>query len=116
MRIGQLENLTQISRSRIRFYERQNLLPPPARRANGYRSYDTETVDILKFIDQAQQLGFSLAEIRASRPSLPSAAPSTAVIKAALHQKDIELERLMEQITQWRKTIKELLLQLECVE
>lgn len=48
----------------IRFYERQGLIEQPLRpRDGGYREYDRETVARIRFIRQAQELGFSLREI-----------------------------------------------------
>jgi DNA-binding transcriptional MerR regulator len=48
----------------IRFYERCGLLPKPQRRANGYRVYDEAALSQVRFIRNAQSLGFSLDEIR----------------------------------------------------
>jgi DNA-binding transcriptional MerR regulator len=48
----------------VRFYERSGLLPRPSRAANGYRLYNQDTLRRLRFIKQAQALGFSLDEIR----------------------------------------------------
>lgn len=48
----------------IRFYERRGLVEQPARpRSGGYRFYDDEVVERIRFIRQAQELGFSLREI-----------------------------------------------------
>ena len=64
MRIGELATRTGISASRIRFYERHDVLPKPTRHGNGYRAYPDTAVKILELIDAAQRLGFSLGEIR----------------------------------------------------
>ena len=48
----------------LRFYERRGLLPPPPRRPSGYREYPPDAVDLVRFIQRAQALGFSLAEIK----------------------------------------------------
>jgi MerR family copper efflux transcriptional regulator len=48
----------------IRYYEREGLLPPPRRRGSGYRDYDHEAVERLKFIRRAKALGFALEDIR----------------------------------------------------
>ena len=114
MRIGQLASVTRVAPSRIRFYERQGLIPIPVRHSNGYRSYDAAAVEVLKFVDQAQRLGFSLAEIKVTRPGLGSTFPSTSVMVAALRQKDADLEALMTETAQRRKAIKLLLDQLNC--
>jgi MerR family transcriptional regulator, copper efflux regulator len=47
----------------VRYYEREGLIPEPPRRPSGYRLYPPETVDRLRFIRRAKELGFSLAEI-----------------------------------------------------
>lgn len=48
----------------IRFYERRGLIEQPARpRSGGYRFYYNEVVERIRFIRQAQELGFSLREI-----------------------------------------------------
>jgi DNA-binding transcriptional MerR regulator len=48
----------------LRYYERTGLLPKPERTASGYRLYDEETADRLRFIKGAQRLGLRLREIR----------------------------------------------------
>jgi MerR family copper efflux transcriptional regulator len=48
----------------VRFYERRALIRQPLKpRDGGYRLYDHETVERIRFIRQAQELGFSLREI-----------------------------------------------------
>lgn len=47
----------------IRFYERKGLIEQPLRPSGGYREYDRETVERIRFIQQAQELGFTLREI-----------------------------------------------------
>lgn len=53
-----------MNREAIRFYEREGLLPAPPRTPAGYRKYRPDNVGRLRFIRHAQDLGFSLAEIR----------------------------------------------------
>jgi Hg(II)-responsive transcriptional regulator len=62
--IGKVASYSGISVDAIRFYERNGLIPEPARRESGYRDYPQETVFRLKFIRNAKELGFTLAEIR----------------------------------------------------
>jgi DNA-binding transcriptional MerR regulator len=64
MQIGQLAKETGVSVQTVRFYEREKLLPEPARKDSGYRMYRPEHVKRLQFVLQAKALGFSLAEIR----------------------------------------------------
>jgi MerR family mercuric resistance operon transcriptional regulator len=65
LRIGEMARLANVNVQTLRFYERKGLLRPPPRRVlSGYREYPSETVGIVKFIHRAQQLGFSLREIK----------------------------------------------------
>ena len=48
----------------IRFYERRGLIKqPPKPQDGGFRVYPDDTVERVRFIRQAQELGFSLREI-----------------------------------------------------
>jgi len=62
-KIGEIAKMAQVSIETVRYYERQGLLPHPPRRESGYRQFPQESVNRLKFIKRAQELGFSLKEI-----------------------------------------------------
>lgn len=61
--IGQLARIVGVNIQTIRYYERLNLLAPSARRPSGYRRYSHEEERRLRFIKNAQALGFTLREI-----------------------------------------------------
>ena len=61
--IGKVAEQGGVKVQTIRYYERRGLLPKPARSASGYRKYSDDSVRRLRFIRQAQALGFSLSEI-----------------------------------------------------
>ena len=65
MTVGDLSKKYGVNREALRFYERQGLLPDPARNASGYRLYDVQTERVLSFILNAKRLGFTLTEIKA---------------------------------------------------
>lgn len=48
----------------IRYYERLGLLAPAYRTEAGYRIFQPETARRIRFIKRAQELGFSLNEIK----------------------------------------------------
>jgi DNA-binding transcriptional MerR regulator len=64
MRIGQLAELAGVRPQTIRFYERKKLLPKAARTPSNYRAYTDSDLERVRFIRQAQQLGFTLKETR----------------------------------------------------
>ena len=63
MRIGEIAAAAEVTITTLRFYERRGLLSPPSRRASGYRDYADAAVERVRFIKEAQALGFSLDEV-----------------------------------------------------
>lgn len=63
MNIGQLARQAGVPIDTVRYYERQRLIPEPARSASGYRQYASDDVTRLNFIRRAKTLGFTLEEI-----------------------------------------------------
>ena len=63
MTVGQTARQAGVGVETVRFYEKNGLLEAPTRRASGYREYDEQTVNRLRFIQRAKELGFTLSEI-----------------------------------------------------
>ena len=63
--IGAFAKAAGVRTDTIRYYERDGLLPAPARTAAGYRLYDASDLERVRFIRKAQRLGFTLSEIAA---------------------------------------------------
>jgi len=63
MKVGEVARRAGVNVETLRYYERRGLLPPPEREASGHRSYDEDTVRLLRAIKEAQAVGFTLAEI-----------------------------------------------------
>ncbi len=64
LKTGELAKRAGVNVETLRFYERKGLLPVPPRRESGYREYPEESVQRIRFIKRAQELGFSLGEIQ----------------------------------------------------
>ncbi len=63
--IGELSQITGVSRDTIRYYEKLGLLKQTERAENNYRLFEKETsVAKLYFIKKAQKVDFSLPEIK----------------------------------------------------
>jgi DNA-binding transcriptional MerR regulator len=62
--IGEASRQTGLSIHTIRFYEAEGLLREPERTDSGYRVFLPRNIEQLHFIRKAQELGFSLNEIR----------------------------------------------------
>jgi len=61
--IGRLAKRAGVGIDTVRFYERRGLLPQPQRTASGYRLYSEDTINRIRFVRKAKQLGFTLDEI-----------------------------------------------------
>ncbi|MGB6104924.1 MAG: Cd(II)/Pb(II)-responsive transcriptional regulator [Pusillimonas sp.] len=64
MKIGALAEATGTPVETIRFYEREGLLPPPARADNNYRTYQPSHAERLAFIRRCRGLDMTLDEVR----------------------------------------------------
>ena len=89
LRIGDLAAAAGVTPDTLRYYERRGLLQPSRRRASGYREYPSEALAVVRFIKQAQALGFALVEVEellrlrgaAGRPATALEAREVAVAK-----------------------------------
>ncbi|MEW6706833.1 MAG: Cd(II)/Pb(II)-responsive transcriptional regulator [Pseudomonadota bacterium] len=64
MKIGELARAAGLPVETVRFYEKQGLLPAPARQDNNYRRYDARALQRLRFIGNCRALDMSLDEVR----------------------------------------------------
>ena len=63
-KIGELATAGGCQVETIRYYEREGLLPQPARSEGNYRLYGAEHVERLTFIRHCRSLGMSLVDVR----------------------------------------------------
>lgn len=61
---GEVAERAGVGTETLRYYERRGLIPEPPRSSGGYRLYDETYVRRLHFIGRAQELGFTLEEIK----------------------------------------------------
>ena len=62
--IGRIANAAGVNVETIRFYQRRQLLEEPTKPLGGVRRYAGNTVSRIRFIKRAQQLGFTLDEVK----------------------------------------------------
>ncbi len=63
MTIKEVEQMTGLTRSNIRFYEKEKLICPKRNENNGYREYSNEDVESIKKIAYLRTLGISIEDI-----------------------------------------------------
>jgi MerR family mercuric resistance operon transcriptional regulator len=62
--IGELAKRGGVNLETIRYYEREGLIAKPPRTSAGYRIFPDDAPRRLRFVKRAQELGFSLREIK----------------------------------------------------
>ncbi len=62
--IGQVASLVNLSTKTIRFYEESGIITPAKRLENRYRTYPASTVEELKMLKYARDMGLPLVEIK----------------------------------------------------
>ena len=64
MTIKEVEEQTGLSRSNVRFYEKEKLITPARNESNGYRDYSGSDIENIKKIAYLRTLGISIEDIR----------------------------------------------------
>ena len=64
MRISEVAEITGLTASNIRFYEKEKLIEPSRNESNGYRDYSENDVENIKKIAYLRTLGISVEDIR----------------------------------------------------
>ena len=110
MKIGELAQLAQCTVETVRYYERENLLPAPARTQGNFRLYGPLHVERLRFIRNCRALDMSHDEIRnvlalADQPAEGCGAVNAVFDQHIAHvdERIRELAQLKEQLSALRK-------------
>ena len=108
MRIGKASREAGVNAQTLRYYERRGLLPKTNRRASGYREYDSATVALVRFIRNAQELGFTLAEIGELVELRARRSRSDEDVRQLATRKIEEMDRRIRKLTQMKTELAEL--------
>lgn len=110
-RIGEVAKQAGVSVEAIRFYESRALIPEPPRTASGYRQYPEETIQRVRFIQRAKELGFSLKDIHALLTLRKEPSTTCADIKAQALQKIAEMDKKTRDLARIRRALTALVTQ-----
>lgn len=81
----------------VRFYERKGLIERPPK-GEGYRVYSPDQVARVRFIKEAQQIGFSLAEIKELLALRADPNADCSVVQQQAMAKQQEVRRKIDQL------------------
>lgn len=108
MKIGELAHRSHVGIDTVRYYERQGLLPAPARLASGYRRYEQNDVARLRFVRRAKALGFTLVEIRELLSLSSRREDDMGSLKMAVTEKLVDVEVKLAELTRIRDGLRSL--------
>ena len=106
--IGEAAAASGVSAKMIRYYESIGLIRPATRTASNYRTYDTRSVETLRFVASARHLGFSMEEIGRLLALWQDRARASADVKALAVKHIDELEARIAQMTAMKATLEHL--------
>jgi MerR family copper efflux transcriptional regulator len=106
--IGHLARAAGVNLETVRYYEQQGLLPKPPRSASGYRLFPPEAARRLWFIKRAQELGFSLREIRELLSLRVTPGRTSAEIRKRAEAKIADIENKINGLESMKKTLRQL--------
>ncbi len=108
VQIHELSQLTGVPAKTIRYYEEIELLPPAARKPNGYREYNQTDVERLKLVAGARRLDFSLSEIKEILDLRERNIAPCNVLLDLLNQKVMGINQRIAELQKMQQDLKEL--------
>lgn len=110
MTIAQAARRAGVGVETIRFYERRGLIEqPPKPAGSAFRTYPDETIERIRFIRQAQELGFSLREIQDLLSLRADPDADAAAVRARAMAKLADVNGKMRQLDRIRKGLETLI-------
>jgi Cu(I)-responsive transcriptional regulator len=108
MNIGEAASRSGVPTKTIRYYEDVGLIGPAPRSDNGYRAYGERDVHVLRFVQRARSLGFSLQDCRQLLALYQDPARASAEVKAVTERRLAEIDRKIAALAAMRVTLVEL--------
>lgn len=108
MNIGSVARDTGVPAKTIRYYESIGLIPRAQRSENGYRHYGDTDVEVLRFIQRARRLGFSVNDVADLLALWRDKERASADVKALAQRHVEEMERRIAELDALRRTLVDL--------
>lgn len=108
-KIGETARRAGVHKETVRYYEKRNLIPKPARLRSGYRLFTRRHIDQIKFIKRAQELGFTLSEIKELLELRMDENTTCSDIKKEAREKYMDVVNKIEDLQRIKNTLVELI-------
>ena len=107
--IGKMARLAGVSADTLRYYEKESLITPASKTAAGYRLYDDETMQRIRFIKQAQQCGFTLSDIKELLTLRSADRACCADVRSLAIEKKLRIEHKLKSLQAMSRALDELI-------
>lgn len=107
LQIGEVASQTGLTVDAIRFYEREKLLHTAVRSSGGFRLFSSTDIDDITFIRNAQELGFSLQEIRELLSLKQKPHPNCKQVEQFLEHKIVVVRRKIASLRQLERELQQ---------
>ncbi len=104
-RIGDISKQLGLTADTLRYYEKIGLLQNIHRTASGIRIYNDKNISRLKFIQRAQKMNFTLAEIKDLLQMREDPQHARAEVRELSHRKLAEIEIHLQDLTTLRNEL-----------
>lgn len=105
MRIGEIAEQTGVPAKTLRFWEAERLLPEPDRTPSGYRDYQRDIIERVRFIRHAQSAGLRLDQIRQVLDISDTGHPPCQHVGALVQQRLTEVDARIAELEQARRVL-----------
>ena len=108
MTVGELAKSAKVNDQTVRYYERRGLIAEPSRTPAGYRQYPDDAPKRIRFIRSAQDLGFSLKEIKELLGLRVDAADTCVAVEGKARGKIAVVETKIEELHRMKSALERL--------
>lgn len=108
MRINEASSRSRLPAKTIRYYEEAGLLEPATRRQNGYREYTEKDVHLLRFVQRARSLGFTMRDCHELLSLYTDQRRSSRSVRAIAVRRLSEVERKLAELQSLRDVLTDL--------
>ncbi|NGP90037.1 MerR family transcriptional regulator [Fodinibius halophilus] len=108
-KIGEVASRANVNKETVRYYEKRELIPEPDRRRSGYRIFTQRHIDQIRFIKRAQELGFTLSEIKELLELRMDEDTSCSEIKKEAQQKYQDVQTKIDDLQRIKNTLVDLI-------
>ena len=110
LKIGEIAKITSTAVSALRYYEEIGLLKPACKSSAKYRYYKKDDIQLITFIKKAQNIGFTLDEVKIILSERNSGKSPCPKVRELAQRKVLELREKIKDLKLIERDIKRYIL------